>query len=99
MDGREKPYIRWYVPRWSGPARVVDLSKRRWLFRVGLVTLMWAALIALFAALEGLELAAIFTFLAALIVGGLAFHGWHSGREAVGEAPKPFMERFRRKKG
>ena len=58
---------------------------------------MWAIIIAFFGWLEGAEMVMILTFLAILIAGGMLFHGWYTGREGVGEAPKPLLERIRRK--
>lgn len=95
-DDRKEPYIRWYVPRWrSGPPKVVEISRRNWLGRVFAVVLMWAIIIAFFGLLIGIEIVPVLIFLAVLIVGGLAFYGWYSGRAGVGKEPAPLI----RKKG
>jgi hypothetical protein len=92
-EEKDEPYIRWYVPKRRGPPRAVEITRRNWRMRIVLIVAMWAIVIGFLGLLAGAELAIFLTILMGIIVLGIIFYGWYSGREGVGKQPSPLFVR------
>jgi phosphatidylglycerophosphate synthase len=81
---KDEPYLRWEYRTLLGRPKAKEITRRNWRTRVAMVVLMWAILIGLLGFLVGsLDFVIFASVFLGLIVTGIVYWGWSSGRDAL----------------